>query len=114
MTTRLSITAAGDIERVNGRFVRVDSTAQRLQTRLRILLGEWFLDRSEGLPYFEQIIGRTSSIAHVRQILAQRIRDTEGVRTLDEMTLNLDAQTRVLTVTFRVNGGPEDDVAFGG
>lgn len=114
MTTRFSVTPSGDLERVNGRFVRVDSTPQRLQTRLRILLGEWFLERDAGLPYFEQIIGRTSSIAHVRQILAQRIRETEGVQTLDELALNLNTTTRVLTVTFRVNGGEPDDVTFGG
>lgn len=111
MTTRLSVTAAGDLERVNGRFVRVDSTAQRLQTRLRILLGEWWLDRNAGVPYLEQIVGR-GSIAHVRQILRERILATEGVTTLDELQLRLDRATRVLTVTFAVNGGNPDDVQF--
>lgn len=112
MTTRLSVTAVGDLRRVNGRFVRVDSTAERLQTRLRILLSEWFLDRGEGVPYLEQIVGR-GSIAHVRQILRQRILETEGVRSLDQLDLNLDRQTRVLSVVFAVNGGGPDDVVFG-
>lgn len=112
MTTRFSVTAAGDLRREGGRFVRVDSTAERLQTRLRILLGEWFLDRRAGVPYLEQVIGR-ANIGHVRQILRTRILATEGVRTLDRLDLVLDRQSRVLTVTFAVNGGPEATTDLG-
>jgi hypothetical protein len=112
MTTRFEVNANNDLVRRNGSFVRVDSVQQRLQTRLKILLGEWYLQRDEGMPIFTEVIGR-SNIAHVRQLYRSRIVRTEGVTSLDKLELELNSTTRVLTIRFAVNGGPLVDAELG-
>jgi hypothetical protein len=34
-----------------------EGVAQKVQTRLLLFLGEWFLDQTVGTPWFQQIIG---------------------------------------------------------
>lgn len=34
------------------------ATAQRLQTRLRMFMGEWFLNTNLGVPYLQSILGK--------------------------------------------------------
>lgn len=112
MTEAFQVNSDGDMVRVNGRFVRVDSTAQRLQTRLRYIRGEWFLNRENGVPYFERILGKGRNVSHIRQVLAAEIKAVEGVTSLDEIRLELDRATRALSVSFRVNGGDRTTITL--
>lgn len=112
MTTALQLNASGDLVRVNGRFVRTDSTAQRVQTRLRFIRGEWFLDRAAGVPYRSTILRKAPNLDHIRQVLREEILATEGVRTLDELALEYERANRLLRVRFVVNGTEAGSVAL--
>lgn len=37
-----------------------EALRQKLETRLRLYRGEWFLDTSSGVPYLQRILGRGS------------------------------------------------------
>jgi hypothetical protein len=51
----------GDLTLTSGDFVFVDEAlrvAQAIETTLRALRGEWFLDTAFGTPYFQNILGK--------------------------------------------------------
>lgn len=78
------------------------AVAQRIQTRLRLLRGEWFLDDTDGTPYATEILG-----AHTKPLydlaIQERVLRTEGVKGIVEYNSLLDDETRALSVTMRVN-----------
>lgn len=65
MNQDIFIGADGDAALVNGDLVltldtetAAQATAQRLQTRLRMFMGEWFLNTNLGTPYLQSILGK--------------------------------------------------------
>lgn len=58
-----------------------ESLRQRLLERLRMFLGEWFLDETIGVPYFQQILQSGVNINTVSNIITNEIlKDTEVIR----------------------------------
>lgn len=51
----------------------VDVVAQRLKIKLYTFLGEWFLDRSVGVPYMQNIFGKVRNKSTVDIIFQQII-----------------------------------------
>jgi hypothetical protein len=50
----------GDLTLTSGDFVFVDESyrvAQAVETTLRTLRGEWFLNTDAGVPYFQNVLG---------------------------------------------------------
>ena len=75
--------------------------AQSIRTRLLLMRGEWFLDKTEGTPYGTAILG-----AHTKPFydmaIQERILRTDGVTEISNYSSNLDPTTRKLTVTATV------------
>lgn len=69
----------------------VDAIAQSLRTRLAFFMGEWFLDESFGVPYFQTILGTKVPLAAVREAFRTVIAGTVGV--LDVLSLSLEASS---------------------
>jgi len=57
------------------------AVAQAVQTRLLLWTGEWFLDSTQGTPYFQQVLGFNTKAAYDAAIKA-RILGTQGVAQL--------------------------------
>lgn len=77
-----------------------DAIVQQLTIRFQFFKGEWFLDRRIGIPYFTDILVKSPSLADVRAIMNQVIVTTPGIAELQELTLDLDATTRKLDLSF--------------
>lgn len=64
-------------------FVKnLDAITQAIYTRLRLLRGEWWERRGEGLPLWQEILGqpRTETQRNMVDLLViERINDTRGV-----------------------------------
>lgn len=77
------------------------AVAQAVLTRLKLWLGEWFLDTSDGTPYMTDVLGeragKTPDAAIKRRILG-----TEGVTQIISYLSAYDGNTRTLTVTTTV------------
>lgn len=99
----------GDLARVRGRLVRADNVAQRLRTRLAMFQGEWFLDVSDGTPFLQTILIQNVNLAHVRTALTARVRETEGVTSIQSLDLGADLVRRKLAVSI-VAIGPSGQV----
>jgi hypothetical protein len=107
-------TSSGDLTVSGGDFVFVTEelqVAQAVETTLRSFIGEWFLDTSFGVPYFQSILGQrmvTKSVfdsfikaavvgvANVNRILAY---ESDFNRTAREFSVTLTADTTFGPVT---------------
>ena len=78
------------------------AVAQSVLTRLLLLQGEWFLDRTEGTPWLQEVIGYGTKSLYDMAI-RQRVLDTEGVTSIDAYSSNLDPVERSLSVTMTIS-----------
>lgn len=96
---------------LNGR----EEIAQTIQTRLRLFLGEYFRDITDGTPWFQQILGKFENLNSVEAILRNRIFTTEGVVRLLSFNLgyNLDNRTIIVSSYVLTQFG-EQEVIYNG
>lgn len=78
--------------------------SQRICHRLRTFRGECYLDRSVGVPYFSEVLKKRPDLGHIRSLLASVISGVPGVLKILELSLDFRQNTRVLRVSFSVQG----------
>ena len=83
---------------------------QRIDCRLRTFLGEFWLDQTIGIPYFQEILKKNPDMQAVRAAFASEIQKVPGVKTLESLSVSIDRASRKLTVTFSVTG--TDDLLY--
>ena len=117
MTVRLLDPITGDITTSGRQFTSgVEEVAQTVKTRLQLFLGEYFRNIKDGTPWFEQVLGKGSSLEGKEAALKNRIIQTEGVTQLTRFKTDFDITTRKYTVSvgistefgetqFTINGG---------
>lgn len=99
MTVRL-LDSDGDITTSGRQFTtEVEEVAQTVKTRLRLFLGEYFRDVTDGTPWWESILGKEGTLSSKEAIIKNRIIRTEGVTQLIEFNTDFDINTRAYTVT---------------
>lgn len=76
----------------------VDAYAQRLRARLRFFKGEWFLDKRQGMPYFEAILVKNPDISLIQSIFRQAVLSTPGTQSIYRMDTRLVSVERKLVV----------------
>lgn len=100
------IDANGDYSWGNqqGDFYRdqAEAVAQAVQTRLRLTLGEWFLDVTDGTPWNTEVLGKYTKDQYDTAI-RDRILGTTGVTEIVSYSSTADTQARTLTVTVTIN-----------
>lgn len=74
------------------------TVAQAIFTALRLLLGEWFLDTTVGLPWLTQVVGRNQKNTY-DQIVKSAVKGVQGVVDISGYSSILDANSRALTIT---------------
>lgn len=79
----------------------VDAVAQAIDTRLKLWVGEWFADVSDGTGWSQAILGKHSQNLY-ELTLRQRVLDTQGVISIQEFQSVLEPNTRSLVVTMVV------------
>lgn len=80
----------------------LDRVAQKLRIKLNHIFGEWFLNNSEGIKYFENVMVKNPNIPLVESLLKAAILETENVKEILEFSTDLDLSLRKLTVRFKV------------
>ncbi|MBB1593530.1 hypothetical protein [Achromobacter sp. UMC46] len=77
-----------------------DRIAQQIKVTLLAFMGEWFLDTTFGVPYFDDILVKSPDRASIEAILRARIRAVPGVERVRRLDLEIERQLRVLRVSF--------------
>jgi len=99
MTVRLIDPDTGDIVTSGDQFISgVEEIAQTVKTRLRLFLGEYFRDVTDGTPWWESILGKDGTLSSKEAIIKSRILRTDGVVRLVSFSTDFDINTRVYTV----------------
>ena len=75
---------------------------QKLVQRCQMFLGEWFLDLSEGVPYYRDIFIKSPSLSVIRSIFRRVLESTPGVDRVKDITLENDTARRSLAVGWEV------------
>lgn len=75
-----------------------DALAQRLAIKLRHFLGEWFLDTSFGVPYFESVLRKNPDPAQMNAAFTNAILSTPGVIRMTKYDIFYDPLDRELNL----------------
>lgn len=89
------IATSGEQQFIGGR----EEIAQTVKTRLALFLGEYFRDITTGTPWYEQILGKFTSLDVAEAALRMRIASTPGVIRLTNFDTDFDINSRNYTVT---------------
>lgn len=99
MTVRM-LDEAGDIVTRGQLFIiGREEIAQTCETRLKLFLGEYFRDITDGTPWFQSILGKFENLNSVEAILRNRISRTDGVIRLLSFNLDYDLNARTISVS---------------
>jgi hypothetical protein len=95
---------AGDLDLSGHRLNLTTGEAaieQNLRVRLLFFLGEWFLDRSQGIPYYRDVYVKAPDLLLLQHLFRTAILSTTGISTVNELTVSLDKSLRKLLLSFR-------------
>lgn len=81
--------------------IGVDAIEQHLKQRLKTFYNEWFLDLRRGLPYFQHILIKNPDPVVVDSAFKKQILDTPGVLELIAFNIDVEASTRIMTLSFK-------------
>lgn len=90
------------MERLEG----IEYIAQLTKNRLSTLLGEWDLDETLGIDWFN-IMGANYDLSIIQGLVSQTIRETKGVDKLNSLDISLDKASRQVSMTFTATGNGE-------
>ncbi len=79
----------------------LEAIAQELRLRLRFFLGEWYLDRTFGVPYYQTVFQKPADAAILDSVFKDAILATPGVVRLETFSIDFDGPSRLLSVQFR-------------
>ena len=93
----------GDIAIVDGGLPLVEGIDELAQVLKQVLLtseGDWFLNLDLGLPFFQNIFRKTTTISAIEGIYLTVIAGVQGVINVNSFSLEFDPTTRNLNVIF--------------
>jgi hypothetical protein len=73
---------------------------QDIVQNLSFFLGEWFLDNTKGIPYFQQILIKNPDQSKIDGFMINTILGTPGVLQLLSYSFQANYAQRILNVTF--------------
>ena len=94
------ISLTSDAYPPNTQPLATNPVLQNILQRMRFFLGEWFLDNTQGLPYFQQILVKNPDQSKVDAIFVNVIMGTPGVTTLSAYSFAPNFSKRILVVSF--------------
>ncbi|MBL6722467.1 MAG: hypothetical protein ISQ13_00500 [Candidatus Margulisbacteria bacterium] len=94
----------GDLKIVNNDLVAVTSaeeTAQKVSQKFKFFQGECFFAKLQGIPYFQEILKKGTSIQAVSAILKSEAMNIEGLLQLTQFSLDFDPKQRSLEIQLK-------------
>lgn len=79
---------------------------QNIRTALQLKLGEWFMDTSLGVPWFQELLGDASKgsdrDAKIRTALTREILSVPDIQSITSLSMSFDNRGRKMTIEFTV------------
>lgn len=106
--TSIRIGQDNDIQIDNNNLTLIggrEEIAQILRQRLRVFLGEWFLDTREGIDYYGEILKKAPDPGQVDALFKNEILTSPGVIELIEFNLDIEGRQLQLSFAARTEDG---------
>ena len=87
-----------------------ESIRQRVLIRLQTFKGEYFLDTTIGIPYFQQVFVKGVNKGVIDSIFKNAIEQTPGVSKVTSYTSTLDSSNRTYTTNWRAKLDNGDEI----
>ena len=87
---------SGDLPLLTG----IDELTQLTAQVLRSFQGDWFLDLDLGMPYYQTIFEKATSISDVEGIFLDTISKISGILDITKFDADFDPATRSLNIIF--------------
>lgn len=85
------------------------ATGQRLQCEIQLILGEWFLDTTAGVPWWQPgdsdvqpIMGKQRNLSYAEGVLKAKILSIDGIASIEAFATSFNSSTRKLSVSCTV------------
>lgn len=95
LTHDVALSKTNDLVLIDG----AERIRQQIKVTLLTFFGEWFLDTTFGVPYFEVILIKNPRRAEIENVLRQKVRDVPGVSAVPSVEIEIDATTRQGRIT---------------
>ena len=100
LVTRGDLLLTSDAYAPNAQPLATNPVLQNILQRMRFFAGEWFLDNTQGLPYYQQILIKNPNQANIDALYLSVLMNTPGVSTVTQYSFSVNAALRVLSVSF--------------
>lgn len=77
-------------------------TVQKVKQALTTFKGEWFLDESQGMPYVQEIFGKSPNLNRIKSLYIRAIQSIPEVTEILELNLTEEKQSRTLNVDMKL------------
>lgn len=74
------------------------AVGQHVRQRLKTFEREWFLDTTAGVPWLDQILGKSYDPALAESVVKAEILETDGVTEITSFSVSFDRSTRGLII----------------
>lgn len=101
----LYLSESGDVQFTN-------SIVQAITIRLKWFLGEWKMNTTYGVPYYNEIFVKNPSTALLESRIRKEILTVEEVESVDSVKVSIDKTTRKATILFSVTAS-DNSIAQG-
>lgn len=98
-----ALNADNDLDITNNELtLTVDHEAirQHLLVKFQLFLGEYFLDITAGVPWYQDVLLKNPNFVVVSEVLKGTIVSTQGVIEILSFELDFDAPARVFSLAF--------------
>jgi hypothetical protein len=103
----LAVNSEGYLIEQDGDLLEVhneEQFRQQLIAKLKFFKGEYFLDRREGISYYDFILVKNPNLDFIDAVIRLNVKKVPGVTTIDDLTLVFDNKKRKLKINLIVNG----------
>jgi hypothetical protein len=96
------------VENANLQLTNIDEKdfiLQKLKVNLKFVYGEWFMDTTKGIKYFENVFTKPVNRATIESIFKSAIAASYGVVSITDFTLTISERTLMLSTTVQTTAG---------
>ena len=98
----LLLDSNGDLLFVNGDLSFTDSVIQAIKIRLRWFVGEWRINQSYGIPYYEDVFIKKPNKILIEEAIREEIMTVDEVQGVQDVNIEIDSADRIAHISFTV------------
>lgn len=100
----INLSSDNDIQTIDAELpftTGIEEIRQLTGQVLRSVKGDWFLNLDLGLPYYQTIFRKSTTLSAIEGVYLHAIADIPGILELLEFSMSFEPTTREIDITFR-------------